>query len=699
MEKKIEALKSEKLAKGLYAQQLRISKNILMSLFLAICLLAIISLLFANWDGNGFGDLTSSIYLAISLLFGERVVDETSGVAILEFLRVMAPLFTLVIGMYAFLPPMRSKISLLFLKHIDKSSDIILIIGIGRKGLEVLKGELLSDGMKTHQQEDVVFSERYVILEKDHLSPNLPIALGLGATVWIGDAENLSDLGTVMVRAPKTIWIMTGDADNNVRILSKIRTWVNDAQNCGLLNGTSIKVHIPSFSSMRLAQNLAILNPSSQVLDLPTLKASYQVTLFNQEEAFAQWLAKRSVIHHENEPGIHPRFLILGMGRIGCALLRELLLLAHYPRGGSTSCPEFVLLDGLECIEDFIVDEVPIVRTTLVHGNVWRATPESISSESIFDVRLHKVDATKVSFEDYVSKIRGLNQFTHVYVCLGTELLNLSVAQKISAWESLIGSTQGSDVPAARAKLFPVVYSEYPKNWAFGIEGQNVDPVEIFQIYKSESLKWFEDVRTMATKIDILYRTNPSQLSVDLDGWEQKVHDYMDETLWFQKIKYDQRTNLACARYLYSRFQQYNKDLDDSLFGSNSSGGEWKRFKPSSNDELQEWASCEHRRWMTFVRMDGVTPMSLGKAIDPDGNHAAQLRNRIDDRSPVIHEFDLNGQSHKVTEIRRQNLVRKLAFVNKNLEDFEVLSSTEQAKDTRIVNNIELICHGIKPRM
>ncbi|NDE53905.1 MAG: hypothetical protein EB069_04805 [Actinobacteria bacterium] len=699
MDREKSKLGSEKLARGLYDQQLRISKNILASLFFALCLLSTLCLIYANREGEGFGDLTSSIYLAISLLFGERVVEETTGPLMLELVRVIAPLFTLVIGMYAFLPPMRAKISLLLLKYIDKDSDVILIIGIGGKGIEVLKGELLSDGMKNDHDKNGEFSERYLILEKDHLSPNLPIATGLGATVWVGDAENLSDLATVLVRAPKTIWIMTGDADINVRILSKIRSLVKDVQNDSLLDGTCIKVHVPTFCSVRLAQNLAILNPANVFVGGPKARPSYEVTLFNQEEIFAQWLAKRSFIHDDAVAETNPRFLIVGMGGIGCALLRELLMLAHYPDRCLSEGPEFVLIDGSEFIENSIVDEVPIVRTTLVAGNLWKAEPESISSGSIFKVWLHKVDATKVTFEDYASKIRGLKQFTHVYVCLGSELLNLSVAQKISAWESLIGSIQSPELPKTNAKLFPVVYSDYPKNWAFGIDGQDVDPVEIFQIYKSESLRWFEHLRTMATRIDLLYRTNRDELSVDLPGWEKKLEVCSDESLWFQKIKYDQRTNLACARYIYSRFQSRGRDSARTQLVPDKGDCKWKPFLAHSEEELEQWASSEHRRWMTFVRMDGVTSVAMGQALDPDGNQAVGLRNLGDKEIPAIHEFDLYGQSQVVSKIRRDNLIRKLAFVNKNLEDFEILSTAEKGKDKRIVENIELICFGIKPQV
>jgi len=619
---------------GVYGRRIRLIRNVLF-LFILVC--------FSLWSVVQFGTKGSNCtavestpsahaYLVVQMLFANGDATCTDG-PILRWLRLAAPWILPLLGVYAVVSSLRVRLSLFCKSAFLWHRDLVIVIGLGQKGMELVRAELSRKPDNWRAKRTSV-----VIIEPNEENPRIVQAESEGAQVWIGDGRSSADLKIVAWKRPTRIWIMTGDSRRNILILDMARRVFEKNKN------VRIDVHamVSEFQERRDAMRLQTLNQD---------RNGCWTHIFNQEEAFAEWLISKNPIRPiDKQP---PRVLLIGLGPLGRAIHRELLLMCHYPdcvELEPDKMPQVVMVDSTD-VFDVLDAELPFLRET-----------NSIEGVSPFaqEEHLHE-DAQSWVFKHYRDHVRKGRAFTHVFICMGSEVRNLALAERIFGWEKLLCGPE--------PRIVPIVYDDEAVGWSdLGVGEESarcIHPFKVSSIYTEEALDWRNKIlHDMAKRINLVYELTGEHLnkSDKSSVWIERVkaisgegkllrekltqHELLStkqDEAWQKLYEDKRRSSLAQARYLFNRFG-FEKAWIES-----APRALWRSTLTEPTNESVEWlnleARCEHRRWAAFMLVENFG----GITIQDPANDFQIWRERCDQKFP-------NDKGSRLREFARVNL-------------------------------------------
>ena len=168
----------------------------------------------ANFREISSSSISSAAYLTTQMMFANGDVKSTCH-PILQFLRLIVSWTLPIFGLLSVMRSVRIRMWLWIRKASSffcASTELVLIIGLGNKGYEILQSEISRNRGK---------STFFAVLDVNDLSPALSNAENLGACVWIGDGLSSYDLTVICWKRPTKVWIMTSDSILNLKILIK----------------------------------------------------------------------------------------------------------------------------------------------------------------------------------------------------------------------------------------------------------------------------------------------------------------------------------------------------------------------------------------------------------------------------------------------------------------------------------------------
>ena len=598
------------------------------------------------------------------MLFANGSVEETSH-PLIACLRLVVPWTFPLLGVLAVVDAVRiwavfvvKKLHYRWVERLSNgaSTDLVLIIGMTRKGLELTRAETRRSSV--------------VVIEQDSENPLFPQAHSHGAVVWVGDGRSESDLKTTAWKRPARIWIMTKDTRKNLFILELVRFVFADPLRRGArgkLPEVNVYIQTAEFQERRDAVAIDSLNKDGRGI---------MTHLFNQEEAFAEWLIKSHPVR-PNKDGRLPRVLLIGLGQLGRAIMRELIALCHFPGNGMA---EILMVDA-EPQDKLLFREVACLK-----GSLDR-TSDLLSVKTDFK----QEDAQAWLYEHYRDNIRGGEPFSLVFICIGSEFGNLALANRIAAWERLL-----NPVEDGRTKIVPVGYERVAESLADAQDDASVQPFYVESVYSPDAFEWREQcLVNMAIRINLahgrisdpierLRQLREACIGTPRCDWGKTLADLALGTSscqdlpvihargdkpdeWTNLSEHKRRSSIAQARYLFNRFCTEAKC-------ESGAGPHWKStFADGAGDDivkcLEEEAGCEHRRWRAFMLLENHSPATPGP-YDPDIWREADKPDK-----PLAH-----GRK-----------VRDLACINRCLIDYEDLDEETKARNTLIVATFDWI--------
>jgi hypothetical protein len=583
-----------------------------------------------------------TLYEAVQMLFAEGSAD-TPVHWVLEILRVVAPGLLMLLALFTFLSAFATRARLAWMRWfrrplmaiLGRSENLVVIIGLGFKGLERAKSALEERNCSV------------VVLERDDANDGIIEVQGRGGIVWIGDAMNRSDLRVILWKRPTKVWVMTGDSRINLIVVNEIRNLLIDSGSMAPFFGKPPRVDIYAcvngFNDRRDAASLRPLNADTD---------NIWTHAFNHEESVAAWVVHKYPVR-EDADGV-PRVLVVGLGSLGRALVRELMLVCHFPQSrkglqqlSSSSAqqidaamlkrlglPEIVAVDVAESALKLLLDELPFLREDGARGRVEGIAP-------FIATRLHREDAQQWVFEDYCQKIRDGSRFTHVFIALGAEVRNVALASRIWAWEKML-----LDDRVEPPWIIPMIYDPEASEWdAIQNARTRVQPLLIEKAYSNEALKWDNSLREMGERVNEVYA---------------KLFSVAAPKKWTDLLEHDRRSSLAQARYIFNRWFDPERAV----------------WNPTNLAEIDNEAECEHRRWCAFQMVENIA--SVNEMNLPGYGRSVDL---VSDRPSRV-----SLQSDKL---------RKWARVHADLQPFDKMNKMNRSKDYAFVMQHDFIKTGV----
>jgi hypothetical protein len=619
---------------GVYGRRIRLTRNVFL-LFLLMCV--------GLWCVVQFGTKGSNCtavestpnahaYLVVQMLFANGDATCTDG-PILKWLRLGAPWILPLLGVYAVVSSLRVRLSFFCKSAFFWHRDLVIVIGLGQKGMELVRAEL-------SRKPPTLWAKRtsVVIIEPNEDNPRIVQAESEGAQVWIGDGRSSVDLKIAAWKRPTRIWIMTGDSRRNILILDMVKRAFQNKE------GVRIDVHamVSEFQERRDAMRLQTLNQD---------RDGCWTHIFNQEEAFAEWLISKNPVRPiDAQP---PRILLIGLGPLGRAIHRELLLMYHYPDSQELEpdhMQQIVMVDSTD-VFNVLKSELPF----LSEANAIEGVSPFAREE-----HLHE-DAQSWVFNHYRDHVRKGSAFTHVFICMGSEVRNLALAERILGWEKLLGSPE--------PRIVPIVYDDEAVGWSdLGVGEESarlIHPFKVSSIYTQEALDWRNKIlHKMAKRINLVYNLTGEHLnkSDKSSVWIERVKALSGEgkllreqltqlelvstrqdDYWQKLYEDNRRSSLAQARYLFNRFGCEEVDVESAPFAS------WRSTptEPTAEgvERLDLEARCEHRRWIAFMLVENFG----GVPIPDPASDFQTWRVRCDEKFP-------NDKGSKLRDFARVNL-------------------------------------------
>jgi hypothetical protein len=547
-----------------------------------------------------------TLYQAVQLLFANGSTEMPTH-QVVQVLRLVAPAVLTLLALLTFLSAFATRSRLAWLRWVrrplsailGRRDDLVVIIGLGYKGLERAKAALSSG------------SSSVVVLESDESNAGIVEVQSRGGLVWVGNAMNRKDLRTVFWKRPRKVWIMTGDSRSNLIVLNEVRRVLLDSRpgfKWSDKGRVDIYACVKEFDERRDASSLHPLNADTE--DVWT-------HVFNHEETVAAWVVHKHPVR--TDAGGVPRVLVIGLGLLGRAVIRELMLVCHFPESRRNlhrlAClsaeradaatlqqlglPEIVAVDSAQTAHASLIEELPFLRDDGGRGRGHGVLPFIAS-------RLHLEDAQQWVFEDYRERIRAGARFTHVFIALGSEVRNVAVATRLWAWEKTI-SGAGTEPPW----IVPILYEPEAREWDSIQDARSrLRPLVVEDAYAEGALQWDENVREMGQRINKVYDAlYPSGTPKD----------------WTSLLEHDRRSSLAQARYVFNRWYEQP--------GEKQQAG-WSHIDPSQFDDEAE---CEHRRWCAFQLVENVGAAESGlpgyglqvQLVSDDSSRTAPQRDRL----------------------------------------------------------------------
>ena len=565
-------------------------------------------------------EISSAAYLTTQMMFANGDVTSTCH-PLLQILRLFVSWTLPVLGLLALMRSLQIRIWLGLRKihaRFLSTSDLVLVIGLGTKGFEILQSERVIKDNKS------VF---LAVLELNAYNKYISDAENLGAEVWVGNGLSSIDLSVICWKRPSKIWIMTSDSILNLKILDQVSSCFKADKSSKRLD---VYAHIADPLLLREASSIGLLNQD---------KENYWTHLINLEESAAAWLIRNHPLKVQG--GRLPRILIVGLGKLGRAILKEVLLMSHFPGSSDKvgkfrlehlekmsakevadlNLPEVVVIDFDVEAKVKLLEELPFLNR-YIHGVAPFAS-----------IKFRHLDANNLTLNDFAG-LRDAVPFTHVFIAMGNEIKNFTFAEKVYAWEKILHVDHFTEI-------VPFVYDRTVMDWnelgqKSKTHGAAISPFLGLDAYSSKALKWFENVRLMAEGVNAAY--------LEVKTTEQN---------WTHITEFDRRSSAAHARYLFNRWLKLN-DNDSEI--------DWKASPNSSSQEFELECEVEHRRWNAFMLTENVSEID------------AQL-----DTPLLEHKEDKRSGG----SIR----LRKVAKVNKDIIHYESLTEATKKQDQKIVES------------
>lgn len=622
-----------------------------------------------HWPAN----LAQASYLAVRMLFAS---PDSHEVADMPWLRLLAPFVLLSVGAATVVRSIRIRLKLSWSDWNPRRGQRkrVVVIGLGRKGLETLMGEIGDTTV------DVV------ALEMNPRNAHIEQAESVGATVWVGDALSVTDLMIALGRRPCRLWVMTGDSGLNVDITRKIRALIapdepgstlpiNDVTTSltetwaillvtrkwltRVINNlyqsvtcrvnllwrrvypkwqTDVYVMVSDFVQRRHAGALRALNQDT---------AQFETHLHNHEECLAATIVRD---HPFRPTGSNtPSALILGAGPLGRALARELLLLCHFPEcepetpdddphRRTLPLPRITLVDERAAARAELDAELPFLSSAIVHPHH--------ATLSFADVEFVHEDAQTWRFEQYERLALARGPFTHILLMMGSTLLNTAISDSIWAWHQLL--------PMPMPTIVPVVYDQ-SADANVAHSAVNAAPFfarDAIRRYRT----WEEDeIFPIARWINWVYMREMGAMGAAFNDRRAQAQAKRE---WTTLIEHNRRSSAVLARYWRNRW------------GNPDDGSLILPALVSESDLMQE-ARCEHRRWIAFQLVENLSPFNR-----------SENESRLDE---------------KIARGQGSLKLRELARVHKDLKPFKDLDDVKtQKKDVVIVASMLDIVRMVK---
>lgn len=543
-------------------QQVRLALN--MALFLILVWGAVTALFYVAGGVREREAIADAAYASLQLFFvnvGYESFPQDPGGPwgwLLVAARYVVPWMIPVLAVLAFVDALRVRLVLWlrrrfrFLSCDDR--PLVLIVGLGVKGLAMVHAERgRSSG--TH----------IVVLERDPGNPAIPAAKAAGAIVWIGDADSESDMTICCWKRPGRIFAMTGSDQHNLLVVKIARKLfkVGDSR-------VEVFALIQDIQERRNASSMEIFNEDTE---------KFWTHLMDYEEDIAAYsLFKYPVLPVGRSA---PRVLVVGGGRLGYALSVELLKQGHFMcRDGRMPFPRFVVVDkSVDEIARF--EGLKKILAYADHNDIGFA-----------ELQTEIADVNGWTFDDYAA-LRGKMKFTHVFVALGSEVRNFTIARKLAAWEKL---ARGN---SSEAQVLAYSYEDWraePEGASSTTEQER--PFEVFplnEVYSEDALQWRDELREIARRIDGCYKKINEKVE-GLKVEEGISASSMNENWAFDALKIDEAAGSWGGTG--KRDRDASLDLAKHLFIKT-------KDKPTLRDFLENQAETEHRRWNAAKLLDG----------------------------------------------------------------------------------------------
>jgi len=557
-------------------------------------------------------EISSAAYLTTQMMFANGDVTATCH-PLLQVLRLLVSWTLPVFGLLALMRSLRIRIWLWLRKthaHFLPTSDLVLVIGLGAKGFEIL------------QSEKLLKAKKKVSLAVLELSPDnayISNAENLGADVWIGDGLSPIDLLVICWKKPSKIWIMTSDSILNLKILDQVSFIYKEVSSPERLN---VYANIEEPALLREASAIGSLNQDED---------NYWTHLVNLEESSAAWLIKNHPLQIQNDR--LPRVLIVGLGRSGRAILKEILLMCHFSDSAKNvgkktfqeldqmsaadvaklNLPEVVVIDVDVESKVKLLEELPFLNRYI----------QDVSP--FMSIKFRNENANNMTFDEYLL-VRDKVPFTHVFIAIGDEIKNFTFAEKVYSWEMINSS---NPIP----HIVPFFYDQNVVSWnsvgrAKNLNASGISPYFCFDTFSSDALKWFEHIRETAEKINRAHKT---------------------DSRWSEISEFDRRSSEATARFAFNRDVKLSESEDGSSYNSRAE---------SSSDEVN--SEIEHRRWNAFMLSENIAVI--------DSSYESRINLKEKTQSGVCIEL------------------RKIAKVHHNILNYLKINEETKDKDRNIVS-------------
>ena len=568
----------------------------------------------SNLSAISSSSVSSAAYLTTQMMFANGDVKSTCH-PVLQILRLIVSWTLPIFGLLSVMRSVRIRMWLWIRKassFFSASTELVLIIGLGNKGYEILQSEISRNRGK---------STFFAVLDVDDSSPALSNAENLGACVWIGDGLSSYDLTVICWKRPTKVWIMTSDSILNLKILDQVSSCFKNEETSNRLD---VFAHIGEPELLREASSIGSLNQD---------RDNYWTHLINMEESAAAWLIRNHPVRIVDQK--MPRVLIIGNGKSGRAVLREILLMCHFPE--SCNAIGVHIFDDLEKmsatqIKDLKLPEVVVIDSiSISKEQLFKELPflnKKIDGVSPFAaIKFLELDANNLSFDDYI-RVRNDHSFSHIFISIGDEIKNIALSEKLFSWGKII-------TPKCSTAIVPFIYDKSVADWsALKLKESNEDaeiiPYFCFDAYSAKALRWFEAIRLMGKSINVAYSNTQT---------------------WTEISEIDRRSSNAQARYIFNRWGC--SSLDELKFS-------WKVTPERGSAEFEAEAEAEHRRWNAFMLSENVMPFA--NSLDK-----TDLDVKVDIR---------NGGTIKL---------RKIAKLNQNITNYKNLTEAMREIDRNLV--------------
>jgi hypothetical protein len=636
------------------------------SLYILVIYLVLVGLCFVFGEDEGGSGMPLAVadaaYLALKIFFAGASTEETGHPA-MQVLRLLAPLILPLLGVLAAVKSVAVRLSLVWRRQLFRvasalglrgllwgtlRADLVVVIGLGEKGRETVIGEL-------RQGNEGADARTVVVIERSRENPSVSEVESLGALVWAGEGESVSDLRVALWKTPRRVWVMTGSSRDNLMVMQNVAALLSSYPALGEpAHRTDIYAHIRSFDERRDAGLIYPLNHDQERV---------WTHVFNHDEK----LGERLLAMHPmtvGEGGRVPRVMVLGLGGIGMAIVRELMLLCHFPeseaRFGEISrrlatapldpavgprdladarFPELVLVDASPAVRDGIMADLPLLRRPIPGSSPFVAT------------RLLNENVLTWDFNRYCEQVRQDVPFSHVFIVMGSEVNNIIMAERIWAWEKILGSGVNDGMPM----IVPVTYDSDASQWMLVPGGHGIADFEAKNFAVLDGDKAGRETLAAAQRINHVYNNyyfliGKDQTPRSAGAWGSVAY----QKGWTGCLEHNRRSSLAAARFHLARWQ------GRSLEGM----------------DVEAEMRCEHRRWTAYTLVESVTLVKeqlLAERMDKE------LRKALGDGGKVLPR-----------DVATPKL-RQLARTNKNLMPFAQLVDEERGKDLIIICNLPYI--------